>query len=233
MQLFYAVPTGDGLLRFDEEESRHLTQVLRRSAGELIRCTDGRGFLYDAELTATGKHGAFARILARTAAPPPPQLHVGIAPTKNMDRTEWFLEKAVEIGIGSITPLLCKRSERQNLRLDRLEKIMLSAMKQSLRAHLPVLHPLTPIAKVVAAATEPIKAIAWCADTPLPDFQTMLRHDTPVLILIGPEGDFTPEEVTAALAGGFQAVGLGTARLRTETAGLMAVARYQLHHNNG
>jgi 16S rRNA (uracil1498-N3)-methyltransferase len=228
MQLFYAVPTSDGLLRFDEEESRHLTQVLRRNAGDRIRCTDGRGFLYDAELTATSKHGAIARVLNRTEAAPAPRLHVGIAPTKNIDRIEWFLEKAVEIGVGSITPLLCKRAERQNLRPDRLEKIMLSAMKQSLRAHLPVLYPLTPIAQVIANATEPLKAIAWCADTPLPDFQTILRPDTSVLILIGPEGDFTPEEVNTALAGGFQAVGLGTARLRTETAGLMAVARYQL-----
>ncbi|MBL7798109.1 MAG: 16S rRNA (uracil(1498)-N(3))-methyltransferase, partial [Saprospiraceae bacterium] len=149
-QLFYSSQVKNGLALLDEEESRHLATVLRRQPGERLSLTDGRGFLYEAELVEVGKKSATARILETRHTPEPPaRLHIAIAPTKNMDRFEWFLEKATEIGIQEITPLLCKRSERTTVRLDRLEKILVSAMKQSLQSRLPVLNPLTPFPELV------------------------------------------------------------------------------------
>ncbi len=223
--LFYAPHIENGLAFLDEEESRHLLTVLRRQPGDRLQLTDGQGFFYTAELAETGKKSAVARIVEKNAAPPerPARLHIGIAPTKQIERIEWFLEKATEIGIDEITPLLCRRSERDTIRLDRLEKILVSAMKQSLRARLPRLNPLTPLKKVLENAAEPQKRIAWCADEPLPHLKTTLDAAKDTIILIGPEGDFSPEEVALALQHGFTGVGLGAARLRTETAGLLAV----------
>lgn len=229
MQSFYAIRIEGGMAYLDAEESLHLTQVLRRQVGAAITLSDGSGQWYDAELSAVDKRGAMARIIRQWADPlPENKLHVGIAPTKNMDRLEWFLEKAVEIGIGSVTPLLCQRSERQQLRLDRLEKIARAAMKQSLRARLPLLHPLTPFRTAIESATEPIRCIAWCPNTPPPDLSAFLRAGVPAFVLVGPEGDFSDAEVALAQQRGFVPVGLGPARLRTETAALMVVARYAL-----
>lgn len=228
--LFYTPKIENGLAFLDEEESRHLLTVLRRQPGDRLLLTDGRGFFYQAELAEAGKKQAVARILETTPAPPerPARLHVGIAPTKQIERFEWFLEKATEIGIDEITPLLCRRSERDTIRLDRLEKILVSAMKQSMRARLPKLNALTPLKKVLENAAEPQKRIAWCADAPLPHVQATLERGRDALILIGPEGDFAPEEVELALKNGFAGVSLGAARLRTETAGVLAVAAVNL-----
>ena len=143
---------------------------------------------------------------------------------KQMERYEWLLEKTTELGVDEITPLICKRSERDTVRLDRLEKILVSAMKQSLRATLPLLHPPTTFRQLVKTATAPQRRIAWCAPDPLPHLKSTLSTDQDALILIGPEGDFTPEEVALALQYGFTGVGLGSARLRTETAGVLATA---------
>lgn len=228
-QLFYSSQVKNGLALLDEEESRHLATVLRRQPGERLLLTDGTGFLYEAELVEVGKKSATARILETRHTPEPPaRLHIAIAPTKNMDRFEWFLEKATEIGIQEITPLLCKRSERTTVRLDRLEKILVSAMKQSLQSRLPVLNPLTPFPELVRRTTEPLRCIAWCADEPQPHLSRLIRPATDTLVLIGPEGDFSFEEVAMAHAGGFVNVGLGPTRLRTETAGLAAVMAFQL-----
>jgi 16S rRNA (uracil1498-N3)-methyltransferase len=228
-QLFFAKKIENGLAYFDDEESRHLLTVLRRQPGDRLRLTDGKGFFYETELAEAGKKHAVARILNTLPAPmPPARLHIAIAPTKNMDRLEWFLEKATEIGVQEITPLVCKRSERTTLRHDRLEKILVSAMKQSLQGHLPQLNPLTPFAEVVRRAAEPLRCIAWCADLPAPHLTTFLRPGADTLVLIGPEGDFTPEEVALAQAKDFVEVGLGPTRLRTETAGLVAVLAFQV-----
>ena len=228
--LFYTTRIENGLAFLDEEESRHLLTVLRRQPGDRLELTDGKGHFYTAELVETGKKGAVARILDTRPAPleRPARLHIGIAPTKQMERLEWFLEKATEIGIDEITPMLCKRSERDTVRLDRLEKILVSAMKQSLRARLPRLNPMTPVKKVLENAVEAQKCIAWCAPEPLPHLKNTLRGELDTLVLIGPEGDFTPEEVALALEKGFTGVSLGSARLRTETAGLLAVAAVNL-----
>ncbi|MCC6460289.1 MAG: 16S rRNA (uracil(1498)-N(3))-methyltransferase [Saprospiraceae bacterium] len=228
-QLFYCPDIQEGFARLDEEESRHLLVVLRRQAGDRLQLTDGKGFFYEAEIAETGKKYALARILERRPAPQPaPALHVAIAPTKQIERFEWFLEKATEIGIRQITPLLCRRSERNNIRHDRLEKVLVSAMKQSLQAQMPLLAPLTPFNQLIASATEAGRFLAWCADEPLPHLKTLLRPGMDTLVLIGPEGDFAPEEVALALANGFAGVSLGATRLRTETAGLLAVAAQAL-----
>ena len=229
-QLFYTTDIANGFARLDEEESRHLLSVLRRKVGDRLQCTDGKGMFYDTEITETGKRHALARILSQTPAAPErnARLHLAIAPTKQIERYEWFLEKAVEIGVDEITPLLCQRSERDTVRLDRLEKILVSAMKQSLRAYLPRLNPATPFKKFVTSVKEPQKRLAWCADQPLPHLKTTLAPALDTLIAIGPEGDFSREEVALAMQNGFEGVGLGAARLRTETAGVLAVCVFNL-----
>jgi len=226
-QLFFTPNIENGLARIDEEESRHLLTVLRRQPGDTLQITDGKGNFYDAEITEAGKKYAMVRILNTISTPEPPaRLHIAIAPTKQIERLEWFLEKATEIGIQEITPLLCRRSERTTIRHDRLEKILVSAMKQSLQSRLPHLNALTPFKQCVQRATESRRLIAWCPETALPPLKTQLHAVADTLILIGPEGDFAPEEVTLAENCGFSGVSLGPTRLRTETAGLVAVMQF-------
>ncbi|MBK7938614.1 MAG: 16S rRNA (uracil(1498)-N(3))-methyltransferase [Lewinellaceae bacterium] len=231
-QLFFTQKIENGFASLDEEESRHLLTVLRRKVGDHLQLTDGRGFFYEAELAETGKRHALARILTQTPAPPerPARLHLAIAPVKQIERFEWFLEKAVEIGVDEITPLLCRRSERDKIRTDRLEKILVSAMKQSLRARLPRLNELTAFQQFVKSATEEKKYLAWCSDEPLPHLKTLVSTAQDTLIAIGPEGDFSSEEVDWALKNGFAGVSLGAARLRTETAGILAVSVVNLSY---
>ncbi len=229
-QLFFTQKIANGFAVFEDEEGRHLLTVLRKKTGDLLHLTDGKGFFYEAELADAGKRQVLARIVSKTAAPllSPARLHIAIAPTKQMERLEWFLEKATEIGVDEITPLICQRSERDTLRLDRLEKILVSAMKQSLRAWLPKLNEPTRFQDFAKKTSEAQKRLAWCSDEPLPHLKNTIspQHDT--VIAIGPEGDFSPEEIQVALANGFQGVSLGKARLRTETAGLLAVTMFNV-----
>ncbi|MBL7810290.1 MAG: 16S rRNA (uracil(1498)-N(3))-methyltransferase, partial [Saprospiraceae bacterium] len=229
-QLFFTPKIENGFAIFEEEEGRHLSTVLRKKPGDKLRLTDGKGHFYEAELADAGKRQVLARIISSQAAPVSTRgrLHMAIAPTKNMDRLEWFLEKATEIGVDEITPILCKHSERETLRLDRLEKILVSAMKQSLRAWLPQLNPFTKFTDFVKKTGETQKRLAWCGDEPMPHLKNTLQPDQNTVVAIGPEGDFSPEEVTLALSSGFQAVSLGEARLRTETAGIYAVTVFGL-----
>lgn len=224
-QLFYTTTIENGFATLDEEESRHLTSVLRKKAGDTLSLTDGKGFFYEAEIVDVGKKQVSVRILSQTEAPEerPYRIHIAIAPTKQMERLEWFLEKATELGVDEITPLLCKRSERETIRLDRLEKILVSAMKQSLRAHLPKLNPLTTFQDFIKQTDETERYLAWCAEEPLPHLKEELVAEDDLVIAIGPEGDFSPEETLAAFQAGFSWVSLGESRLRTETAGLYAV----------
>ncbi len=227
-QLFFTPRVENGLARLDDEESRHLLTVLRHRVGDRLLLTDGRGGRFLAELVEAGKRQAVLRIVeARPGMPPTPfSLHVGISPTKNIERFEWFLEKATELGVDAVTPLLCRRSERRTIRMDRMEKILVSAMKQCWRDHLPVLHPLTPFEEWVAGQ-QPVqrKFIAWIPEgAPEQHLHDHLSPAQDVVMAIGPEGDFHPDEVAMALKNGFIGVGLGPARLRTETAGILAVA---------
>ncbi len=226
MQLFYVSQIKDLLAIFDEEEAHHCVQVLRKREGDLVQLVDGRGGWYEALITETGKRrcvAAIQRILPQQQ-PRRPYLHLAVAPTKNIERTEWLLEKITEIGVDEITLLLCRHSERRQVRLDRLEKVLISAMKQSLQATLPKLNDLTPFEKVVNGASQTGKYIAYCdSEIAAIELKDSLNKSEDTLVLIGPEGDFSPEEATMAIDNGFVPVSLGPNRLRTETAGLVAV----------
>lgn len=236
MILFYCYHIENDLASFDEVEMRHCIQVLRKRVGDEIMFADGNGYHYRGIIRSSNKKGFAANILSKEEIKNhlPSNLHLGIAPTKNIDRFEWFLEKSTEFGISEITPLLCSNSERKQLRPDRLEKILLSAMKQSLHAHLPKLHAMRPFEDFVRqAATDFYKQrfIAHCQEPDLPHLFDNYEKGNNVLIAIGPEGDFSKEEIHLALENYFQAISLGTSRLRTETAGIAAVHIINLKNN--
>ena len=225
MYLFYAPNiTVEPVL--PEEESNHCVQVLRRTAGDEILVTDGVGQLYHCIITNPHRKHCEVRIASveTSEALHEGYIHIGIAPTKNIDRTEWAIEKCVEMGADEITLLLCEHSERKTVNIERLQKIVVSAAKQSLKTRFPILKPLT---KMTDLQVEGDKFIAHCIEGykatdnkgALKD-QIVRGHQTTVLI--GPEGDFSPAEVEWALANGYQPVSLGTARLRTETAAIVA-----------
>lgn len=224
MQLFY-VPTISGAeVILDETESKHAVRVLRLSEGDEIELVDGKGGFYKAKITsAHPKKCKLSIVESETGFGKKDfRLHIAIAPTKNIDRTEWFLEKCTEIGIDEITPLLSEHSERKVIKPERLEKILVSAMKQSVKAYLPKLNELTKLSDLLQQSKEPKKFIAHCNDGNKPHLKDVVKQGDDVLILIGPEGDFSPEEVEQAKKKGFEEISLGSARLRTETAGVVA-----------
>jgi 16S rRNA (uracil1498-N3)-methyltransferase len=222
-----------GLYSLPEEESRHIAQVLRKQIGDVLHITDGKGSLISAQIVEVLKRSVVLQIDTCIMQPMHPHIgiHIAISPLKMMDRFEWFLEKAVEIGVSSITPIITKRTERTVLKTERLEKIIVAALKQSQRFYLPTLHTLTPFAQYLKSVTplESAKMLAWCAEdgqANLPKAQIIL----PTHIMIGPEGDFTPEEAAQAKAVGFVPISLGDYRLRTETAGVVALTLLNMTH---
>lgn len=225
MYLFYC-PDIDKQQTLSEEESAHCVRVLRYSVGDEILITDGRGTTYTALITNPHpKHCDFEVLTAEKQLPHHAfHLHIAIAPTKNIERLEWAIEKCVEIGVDEITPLLCRFSERKQLRIDRLEKIILSAAKQSLTPYLPVLHDLTLYDEFIKeqAAKNQQNFIAHCYKDDKRVLKDEIERGRDVLVLIGPEGDFSEQEVADALSLGFIPVSLGNSRLRTETAGVVA-----------
>lgn len=236
MNIFYTTNIVGDLLEFEEEEVRHL-QVLRYSPGRMIHAVDGCGTWFEAELLDLGKKRAQARVLTRAQQTQrkPYHLHLAIAPTKNIERLEWFLEKATEIGVDEISLIQCRNSERTQVRVDRLEKVVLSAMKQSLKVFLPKLNPLTPFKTFLTDQATFVgqKCMAWISDPPSPLLQKTYVVGQNVLLLIGPEGDFAPEEVELAIAQNYLPVSLGQSRLRTETAGVVAVHTIELMNTSG
>ena len=213
-----------------EEDSRHCVKVLRLGEGDTIEVVDGNGTLYTCRITMAHPKRCAIEVMDKQLQPPHWGFRIvlGIAPTKNLDRIEWLVEKCVEMGVDRIIPLRCHNSERTVLKTERLRKIMVSAMKQSLKATLPQLDEMTPLEQVLAQPFDGIRCIAYC-DEQLPrerrhTLAGSYRPGLDVMMLIGPEGDFSPEEVQAAVAAGFIPVTLGESRLRTETAGMMAVA---------
>lgn len=224
MQLFYVPNSSGAEVILDETESKHAVKVLRLSAGDKVQLIDGKGGFYEAEIA--DPHPKKCRLsITKTILEFGKKnfhLHIAIAPTKNTDRLEWFLEKATEIGIDEITPLLTEHSERKVLKTERLEKILVSAMKQSLKAYLPKLNELTPFHEFIKQAKETHRFIAHCEDGEKPHLKNRVQAKTDCLVLIGPEGDFSPEEISLAKEQGFTEISLGTARLRTETAGIAA-----------
>ena len=223
MYLFYT-PDIEEKHVLSEEESGHCVRVLRYNTGDEILLTDGRGTTYTARITNPHpRHCEFEVLTAEKQQRSHSfHLHIAIAPTKNVERLEWMVEKCTEIGADEITPLLCRFSERKQLRTDRLEKIVLSAAKQSLTPYLPVLNPLTDFSTLVHGAKESIRCIAHCYKDDKRLLRDVIRRGEDVLVLIGPEGDFSEEEVRTALDCGFVPVSLGNSRLRTETAGVVA-----------
>lgn len=213
-------------LTLDEDTSRHVVQVLRMLPGEQLHLTDGRGRLLLCEVTEAHKKHCSVKIITSTEHPKPAKnVTIAISLVKNTSRFEWFLEKATEIGVTSILPLICERTEKEKFRHDRLQGICISAMLQSQQVWLPALHEPVEFGTAVAEATADLKLIAHCMETerqPLAGF-TDLPHQSS-LILIGPEGDFTSREIDLALTGGCKPVTLGNTRLRTETAGVVAAA---------
>jgi 16S rRNA (uracil1498-N3)-methyltransferase len=238
---FFYIPVFDKNqqeLILDEDNSRHIVQVLRMQPGQPLQLTDGKGALLTALVLDANKKKCRVSIDTTTMIPAPgTATAIAISPVKNAYRFEWFLEKAAEIGVSEIIPLLCERTERQHLRPDRLHNILVSALLQSQQTWLPVLRPPTVFARVVNDSSHDHRLIAHCLETPRPtetltawrNRQQSLAPDAlpdstgnSSLILIGPEGDFSPEEVTTALENGFIPVTLGNNRLRTETAGVVA-----------
>lgn len=226
MQLFYTTDIRGNIAYFDETESRHLTQVLRRKVGDAVQLTDGLGHLFSGEILEVGKRTCAVAIqeTINNFEARPFSLHVAIAPTKNMDRFEWFLEKATEIGIDEITPLICKRSERTVVKTERLKGVLASAMKQSLKAFLPTIHEAVDFQQFMKQkfSESDQKFIAYCNDSERHPLSKMYEKSKNCVLLIGPEGDFTEAEVAMAFKQNFVGVSLGNSRLRTETAGVVA-----------
>ncbi len=206
-----------------EEESRHCIKVLRHKVGDTIHITNGNGTLYTCKLIDANPRGCVAEIeKAETAPAPKVYLHIAVAPTKNTDRLEWFVEKAVEMGISEISPIICKRSERTALRIDRLQRIAVSACKQSLKYSLPIINEPMTFEQLVERTSEEQRFILHCLNTPKPHLFEAAKAKLSTIVLIGPEGDFAPEEIEKAHRKGFVECTLGEERLRTETAAMVA-----------
>ena len=227
MYLFYSSDIAS--LTLSEEESSHCVQVLRTKTGDTIQVTDGQGTIYEAEIVNPHRKHCTFRILSQSKPEPlhEGRVHIAIAPTKSMDRIEWMIEKCVEMGVDEITPVLCRYSERKTVNEERLQKILVSAAKQSLKATFPTLHPMTPVRELISGAQEQDRLIAHCIESYGPTeskfaLKSCITRGHSVIILIGPEGDFSEQEVAEALEHGWKPVSLGKARLRTETAGLVA-----------
>ncbi|HLP50956.1 MAG TPA: RsmE family RNA methyltransferase [Chitinophagales bacterium] len=214
----------------DETESRHVANVLRKREGEELFIFDGIGNLYDTRIQAIGKKSVtlhVVRLMGKEESNGP-KLHIAIAPPKNIERLEWFAEKVTEIGITEITPILCKHSERKELRLERLEKILLGACKQSIKLTIPKLNPMVKLSDFVNARKDDERRyIAYC-DEKAVHLKDAYHGGFDAVILIGPEGDFTKEEVLLAEKNEFETVSLGKSRLRLETAGIFAATVFNL-----
>lgn len=226
MHRFYA-PDIETSMLLPDEEAQHCVRVLRLAVGEKIEVVDGKGNLFLCEIVTANNKSCAVNILEKTSIQPHwgCRITVVIAPTKNMDRLEWMVEKVTEMGVDRIIPVLCRYSERKVLKTERLRKIVVSAMKQSLKATLPQLDELTPVMDVINAPAEGRRFIAYCDwEIERRIFTKEYHKGEDVLIMIGPEGDFSKEEIKAALANGFVPVSLGDSRLRTETAGVFACA---------
>lgn len=224
MQLFYAPDLQGDHYILSEQESKHCIKVLRMQIGDTILLTNGAGGMYTAKLENEDPRRCEVSIIKSQEGYGKRNynIHIAIAPTKNIGRLEWFLEKATEIGIDEVTPLICQRSERKLVKQERLIKVITSAVKQSLKAYHPVLREQTRFENFLVENQEGDKYIAYVEEGEHPALQSLYVPGRDLTILIGPEGDFSPEEVEQARENGYQTVSLGQSRLRTETAGIVA-----------
>lgn len=227
MQLFYNphIESNSSQFTFDKIESRHIVKVLRKTEGDLLYITNGKNSLFEAKIIFANDKRCLVEIISEEKKPKPWDyyLHIAIAPTKNNDRLEWFLEKATEIGIDEITPIICDHSERKIIKKERLDKVVISGMKQSLKFNLPKLNDTVNLNQFIKQNNQGDLFIAHCENTNKTSLKSQLVLKQHLTILIGPEGDFSTNEITLALKNKFVAVTLGESRLRTETAGISAV----------
>lgn len=225
MQLFYNpdIAPDTNQFSFPKDESRHIVKVLRKKTGDLLNITNGKGYLFEAELTIADQKNCVVNILNTThQAPKNYQLHLAVAPTKMNDRYEWFLEKATEIGITSITPIICDHSERKVVKIERFDKIIQSAIKQSLSCYYPILNAPITFKDYINQDFDGDTYIAHCEETDKKSLKSQVLPNKKITILIGPEGDFSVKEIKMAIQNKFIPVTLGETRLRTETAAIVA-----------
>ena len=226
MQLFYSteITENTSSFTFDKTESRHIVRVLRKKEGDILQITNGKGFLFTAEISVASDKRCIVNItsLVQKKKSWNYHLHIAVAPTKLNDRMEWFLEKATEIGIDEITPIICHHSERKVIKKERFEKIVLSAMKQSLKFHLPKVNEAINFKEFMKTNPTGNLFIAHCEEQEKKSFKHEIKPSSDITILIGPEGDFSPAEIELALQKKYTPVTLGESRLRTETAALVA-----------
>ncbi len=232
MQLFYVNEINNNVAELSEAESKHCINVLRHHVSDIIHLTDGKGALYKARIIDASPRACRAVIdeIIKDYNKSHVKLHVAIAPPKQTDRFEWFIEKSVEIGIGEITPLLCSRSERKEIKAERLEKIIIAAMKQAIVTEKPVVNPMISFDRFLNLTKQSREArfIAYCSENNTKPIQKSLVKGHNATILIGPEGDFTPDEIQLALSTGWTPISFGNRRLRTETAALVACIAYNI-----
>ncbi|MFI2742322.1 16S rRNA (uracil(1498)-N(3))-methyltransferase [Zhouia sp. PK063] len=234
MQLFYSpdISENNTLFNFDKEESRHITKVLRKKIGDILHITNGKGSLFTAEIVNDNSKQCTIKIIKHESyVKKNYYIHLAVAPTKMNDRYEWFLEKATEIGIDEVTPIICDHSERKVVKIDRFEKILQSAMKQSLQTFLPQLNEPISFKDFIAQHFDGQKFIAHCEETERFNLKTKVLANQHVTILIGPEGDFSTEEISLAKKYHFDPVIMGNTRLRTETAAIVACHTIALLNN--
>lgn len=225
MQLFYnpSISEVEKSFVFDKEESKHIIKVLRKKESDILFVTNGLGYLFKTEIALASDSKCTVNILSFEKQEPSNfHLHLAVAPTKMNERYEWFLEKATEIGIQEITPIICEHSERKVIKIDRFQKIIESAMKQSLHYFIPKLNEPITYKEFLKKEYSGQKFIAHCEETDKKSFKKELKTKEDVLILIGPEGDFSVKEIQMALDNKYIPVSLGETRLRTETAAIVA-----------
>jgi len=225
MQLFYNININETTenFSFDKEESKHIIKVLRKKDTDILYVTNGLGLLFKTEITLASDSKCTVKIISfEKSAPSKYHLHLAVAPTKMNDRFEWFLEKATEIGIHEITPIICDRSERKIINNERFDKIILTAMKQCNQLYLPKLNSAITFKEFVKLKNEGLQLVAHCEETDKKTLKSVLVANENITILIGPEGDFTEKEIEAALENNYIPVSLGNTRLRTETAAIVA-----------
>lgn len=225
MQLFYnsKIKSNEKKFSFDKNESRHIIRVLRKKIHDKIFISNGLGSIFEAEISSENQNKCEVSILNVSFEKPKDyKIHLAVAPTKLNDRFEWFIEKATEIGVDIITPIFCRNSERKTIKEERFQKILESAAKQSLRAHFPVLKKAISFKEFVAHIPKENCFIAHCYQQTKKPLKEIAPHKKNTLVMIGPEGDFSLEEIQIAQDAGFHSVSLGKTRLRTETAAIVA-----------
>jgi len=224
MNLFYSTNIDSEIVNLSEEEAKHCTKVLRLKNGDKIHLTDGKGNLYESEIIEIGLKKCSVKIVntIKEYGKRNYKIHIAIAPTKNIKRIEWFLEKATEIGIDEITPLICEHSERREIKTERLNKVISSAVKQSLKAYHPKLNVPAKFSDFIDKKFKSQNFIAYCENDNQDLLKDIYKRNSDTLILIGPEGDFSDKEIQLAKDFGYTPISFGKSRLRTETAGIVA-----------